>query len=247
MYVKATLSGDLGKMLDREVRDVAAKIRRGVERAAIEVQSELRADARGTGFKDGGRSLANAWRIRVYPTGGGDPRTLKPAALIYSRMPEIAKAHDTGASITHKGQGWLCFPTGYNATAGRRNAGSRGGLRVTPDQMKQAKGEAFVIRSKTSPNVHLWCLRVRSASGIKSKTGRGGGRLKLYVAGAAEVMTGHFKGRAARLREVQKAGFVPMFFLMKQVKLKKKTHIDDIRKNASGVLASWLSHELRQS
>ena len=42
--------------------------------------------------------------------------------------------------------------------------------------MKAARGEAFIIRSKSNPAVQLWCLRVRCASGLGKRR-----RLRLFA------------------------------------------------------------------
>jgi len=154
----ATIRGDLRAAMEAEIRNVARAMRRGVERAGREVQAELRAQARGADFSDKGRALANSWRLKLYPPPGAAPRSFRPAALVYSNAPKLVEAFDKGLPITAKGGRYLAFPTGYNATRGRRGASSRGGLRVTPAEMKAARGEAFIIRSKSNPSVRLWCL-----------------------------------------------------------------------------------------
>ena len=179
----ATIRGDLRAAMEAEIRDVARAMRRGVERAGREVQAELRAQARGADFSDKGRALANSWRLKLYLPPGAAPRSFRPAALVYSNAPKLVEAFDKGLPITAKGGRYLAFPTGYNATRGRRGASSRGGLRVTPAEMKAARGEAFIIRSKSNPAVRLWCLRVRGASGLGKRR-----RLRLFVGSNVEVL-----------------------------------------------------------
>jgi hypothetical protein len=236
MLVRATVTGNLTQALDLEVRRVAAALRRAVTTTGQQVQAELRAQARGAGFTDGGRAIANAWRLKVYPRPGIGPKTLRPAAHVTSNMPDVVSAFDKGATVQAKGGRYLAFPTGYNAGGGRRNAGRRGGLRVTPDQMMQAgkRGEAFVLPSKTNPRVRLWCLRVAGATGTTKRTRN---RLRLFVGAATEVATGSRKGAAARRREILAQGFVPMFFLMRQVSLRKRLSIDQVRARAPGRFA----------
>ena len=85
----ATIRGDLRAAMEAEIRDVARAMRRGVERAGREVQAELRAQARGAGFSDKGRALANSWRLKLYPPPGAAPRSFRPAALVYSNAPKL--------------------------------------------------------------------------------------------------------------------------------------------------------------
>lgn len=153
----AAVRGDLRAAMEAEVRDAARAMRRGVQRAGREVH-ELRAQARGAGFSDRGRAVANAWRLSLYPPPAAAPRTLRPATLVWTNAPKLVDAFDRGVPIVARGGRYLAFPTPYNAAGGRRGASARGGLRVTPAQMQAARREAFVIRSKSNPSVRLWCL-----------------------------------------------------------------------------------------
>ncbi|MCA3336194.1 MAG: hypothetical protein INF55_15600 [Roseomonas sp.] len=235
----ATIRGDLRAAMEAEIRDVARAMRRGVERAGREVQAELRAQARGAGFSDKGRALANSWRLKLYPPPGAAPRSFRPAALVYSNAPKLVEAFDKGIPIAAKGGRYLAFPTGYNATRGRRGASSRGGLRVTPAEMTAARGEAFVISSKSNPAVRLWCLRVRGASGLGKRR-----RLRLFAGANVEVLTGHRRGQQRLARATLAQGFVPMFFLMRQVRLAKRLDVAGVRRRAGNVLARAIVAEL---
>ena len=243
--IRAAATGNLRAGLDQELRKVSAALRRAVTSTGAEVQAELRAQARGAGFKDGGRAVANAWRLQVFPRPGVGPKTLRPAALVWSRMPDIVTAFDRGAVIRAKGGKYLAFPTGYNAARGRRNAGSRGGVRVTTDQMMQAgrRGEAFVLPSKSNPRVKLWCLRVAETRGVTQRTRN---RVRLFVNQSTEVVTGRVRGLQAKRREVLKQGFVPMFFLMRQVSLRKRLDIDGVRSRAPRQFAAHAVRELNR-
>ena len=236
----ATLRGDLRAAMEAEVRDAARAMRRGVERAGREVQAELRAQARSGGFTDRGRAIANSWRLNLYPSPAAAPRTLRPAALVWSRAPRLVDAFDRGTPITARGQRYLAFPTGYNAAGGRRSASARGGVMVTPAQMRAARGQAFILRSKSNPAVRLWCLRVRAASGI----GRRARRLRLFVGPNVEVLGGNRRGQQQRARDILAQGFVPMFFLLRQVRLRKRLDIAAIRRRAPAILARSLAAEL---
>jgi hypothetical protein len=243
MFLKAAITGNLRSAMQTEVTRVAGSLRRAVATTGQQVQSELRAQARGAGFRDGGRAVANAWRLQVYPRPGVGTASFKPAALVWSRMPKVVEAFDRGATITAKGRKYLAFPTGYNAAQGRRSAGRRGGLRVTPEQMIQAgkRGEAFVLPSKSNPGLHLWCLRVAGAYGM---TRRSRNRLKLFVGTGTEVLTGRVKGLQQRRRDVLQQGFVPMFFLMRRVSLRKRLNVGQVRARAARMYAVNATAEL---
>jgi hypothetical protein len=234
--ISAAIDGNLEAAMRAEIRTIAAGLRRAVTRAATETQAELRRQARKTGFRDGGSSLANAWRLRVFPASGVE--TLHPAALIWSKVPDIAEAFNAGQPIRARHHTYLCWPTGYNAAGGRRGANGRGGMRITPSQMIGAG--AFVVRSKRNPRVKLWCLRVRQGAGGKR------GRLRLLVRAGTEVLTGRMKGRQARAREVLKQGFVPMFFLVKQVTPGKRLDIAAARRRSVDLAVAAMIAELRR-
>lgn len=238
MFVRATITGNLREALQQEVRVVSAGLRRAVATTAQVVQSELRSQARAAGFRDGGRAVANAWRLRVYPNAGVE--TFHPTAQVVSRVPSIVEAFDRGIAITARKGRYLAFPTGYNASGGRRQGASRGGLRITPDQMRAARGEAFVIPT-SNPRVKLWCLRVREGRGLSR---RGRNRVRLW-AGGAEVLTGRRKGQQQGVRDALNRGFVPMFFLMKAVHPRKRLNIAQVESLAATVLAGALERELR--
>lgn len=241
--VKAAATGNLRAGLDRELRRVSAALRRAVDTTGQQVQAELRAQARSAGFKDGGKAMANAWRLRVFPRPGIAPTTLKPAAMVWSRMPDLATAFDKGVTVRPKGRNYLTYPTGYNAVGGRRNAGRRGGLRVTPEQMIAAgkRGEAFVLPLDGAPSRALWCLRVAAATGTSRRTRN---RLRLFVGSATEVVTGRVKGLQQKRRDILQQGFVPMFFLMKAVSLRKRLDVAAVRQRAPAWFAQNAVREL---
>jgi hypothetical protein len=237
--VSALIRGDLRRMMADEVQSAARALRRGVTRATQQVQSDLRAQARGAGFKDGGRAVANAWRMQVYPAVGIE--TLHPAGVVWTKAPAITEAFDRGVPITARRHRFLAFPTGYNAAGGRRSAGSRGGLRVTPAQMLTARGQAFILRSKSNPSVWLWCLRIAEGRGLSR---RGRNRIRLYVGSSTEVLTGRHRGRNQRAGELLQQGFLPMFFLVRQVTPGKRLDIAAVRLRARDLLAHALAAEL---
>jgi hypothetical protein len=252
-FVTATIQGSLREAMKAEVREVSAGMRRAVDRTGQQVQAELRNQARGTRFRDGGKGLANAWRVATYPRAGTE--TFSPAAVVSSNMPEIVDAFEEGKPITVKRQQWLVWPTGYNAALGRRGAGRRGGMRVTPEDMLRAgKGQAFIIGAKRNAGIRLWCLKVRAASGTRrlaataKRAARWSrGRLKLIVgAGNAEVATAHGKGQVQRRKELLKQGFVPMFLMAKRVLPGKRLDVEGVRRRAADLLLSNMIQELKR-
>jgi len=240
-FASAAIRDGIRAAMDEEIMAVAAGLRQAIERTGRQVQQELRAQARAGGFRDGGRTIANAWRLRVYPDAGTAPRTWRPAALVFSNAPDIVDAFDKGVPIIAKGKHWLAFPTSWNALRGRRGASSRGGVRVTPAQMIAARGDAFVIRAKSNPAVRLWCLRVREARGLSR---RGRNRIRLW-AGPAEVLTGNRRAPAGGPRPARPRvrADVPAD---EARPLRKRLDIATVRARAAGLLAGNVVAELRR-
>ena len=224
MYIKAIIKGDLKKAMQDRVATTAARIRTAVARTGRAVQDQLRAQARSAGFRDGGRALANSWRLRVYPARTSQP-TFRPAALVYSKAPRLVDAFDRGATITTKSGKYLAIPTPANIIPGRGSKGRN--VRVTPQQMMAAsrRGDVFVLKSRHAAGRALWCLKVREG---RSLSRRGRNTLRLF-AGNVRVLTGSRKGAQAALRRVLDRGFLPMFFLQRSATLRKRLNTAEIR------------------
>lgn len=249
MILTAALTGNLRETFRREGRLLSAALRAAVETTGKDLQGRLRAQAEGAQLRGGGRQMANAWRLKLYPAARAR-ETFRPGGIIYSRMPKVVDAFETGARVTARGGKFLAIPTGYNRVAGRRQSrterggGQASGVRVTPAQMKAAKGQSFIIRSKKNPRVWLWCLRVRGTS-VTGRTGRV--RQSLSVLGNVPVATGRgtVAGQRAALGRatVLKQGFVPMFLLMREVQHRKRLDVANVRREAASVLAQNIAME----
>jgi hypothetical protein len=243
MRFGAILSGNLRASMQQEVKDTARALRAAVDTAAKQVQGRLREQARAGGFKDGGRSVANAWRMKVYPRTAG--RSLRPAAIISSNMPNVVDAFERGAKVTAKGGKYLAIPTGFNMPQGRRRSRAGGqASRVSTADMVRAKGQAFILRSKSNPRVALWCLRTSEAQS-RSRSGR----ITRQVIAANRMQVGTGRGTVAGLRpnagraQLLKQGFVPMFILVREVQHKKRLDVAGVRRDAAGMLASAVAAE----
>lgn len=234
MLLKAAITGNLRQAMEQEVGRVARALKRAVATTGATVQAQLRAQARGAGFKDGGRSMANAWRLKIYPRLGVGPNTLHPAAHITSNMPELAHLFDKGAVITAKRRKYLAIPTPINRRPGRRKKGIAP-VRVTPQEMLRARG---FVRPTRNPAVLLWCLPLRTETTKR-------GRVRVFAGRYAEVLTGRVKGAQAKRQAYAAArSFVPMFFLMRRVTLRKRLDIDSVRAGAAARFAANAVREL---
>ncbi len=231
----ASVTGNLRAAMDQQVRQVAGALRRAVATAGKQTQDDLRAQARGAGFRDGGRALANSWRLNVYPRPGVGATSLRPAALVTSRMAEVVRIFETGAVIQAKGRRYLAIPTPVNRAGNRRSNDGQFSVRVTPQEMFRAGG---FVRPTDNPAVRLWCLPLRTETTKR-------GRIQLFAGRYARVLTGNRKGAEAMRRQfAAERRFVPMFFLMRQVSLRKRLNVAQVEARAPGRFASAAQSEL---
>jgi len=228
--MRASVTHNLRQAMPAESKRIGQAIRRAVARTAAQVQTALRAQARAGGFRDGGRAIANSWRLTVYPR---DPASgsWKPAALVYSRMGTAVDAHDRGAVITARRRRVLAVPTPMNLVGGRFGPKR---LRVTPQEMFRARG--FVVKTR-NPAVRLWVLPLQVETTKR-------GRVRLSAGRYARILTGNRKGaEGLRQQYARERTFVPMFFLMTRAVLRRRLNVQAVRRDAAGILARQLRAE----
>lgn len=240
MRLAVRLEGSLeGSLAAQEV-----PIRRAATEAIRETSQVVLLHARGQTTRALGQGIGNAWRVRHFPQGRDSS---KPAALIYSRAPDIVDAHYRGALIRAKGGLFLAIPTNFNRLRGRRRAltehfGQSGNVRISPTGMVRSR-LAFTIPNKDHPGSLLWMLRITTA---QSKTARGRIVTQFLAGGLAEVGTGHDRGRQVRKR-IAETGAVPMFVLIPRVQLRKRLDLEASRKVAETDLAIRLDRQLERT
>jgi hypothetical protein len=206
----AAIVGDLRQVLAAEVRAGERAAMSAVRAETEQVKAELRKQVT-SAFGGNARGVANAWRSQVFPATG---QSLRPAGLVFTKVPAIIDAFERGVTIRPKGgRKFLAIPTGFNRQGGRRGARPR----VTPQQMV-ASNQGF-LRPFKSGRGFVWCLPVRRGE----RTGRG--RAPLIAGGIARVATGRRKGAAAWQQALLAQGFVPMFLLLPQVTLAKRLDV----------------------
>lgn len=220
---------------------LAAEVRAGECAATQTIRSEtdalkqeLRQQAQAA-FSARSRGIAVAWRSQVFPRSG---LSLRPAGIVWSKVPAIIQGFDEGALIRPKGgKRFLAIPTGFNRQGGRRGAKAR----VSPAQMVSS-GVAF-LRPFKSGRGFVWCLPTYEARGLRHGR-RGRGRLQVIAGGIAEVGTGNRRGRQAWAEGLLKQGLVPMFLLLPAVKLPKRLDVARAAQAASrripgAFVAAW--------
>ncbi|ALI55974.1 DUF6441 family protein [Celeribacter marinus] len=158
---------------------MAAEIKAGekaVSAAMREAGTDLKSAWRGQITQAGlGRRLSNSIRSQTYPRSGD---SLKAAALVWSKAPQIIGAHDAGPLIRSKDGFWLAIPT---PAAGR---GLRGG-RITPGEWERRRGLRlrFVYRRR-GPSLLVADGRLNNrGQGVasRSKAGRGRSTVPIFL------------------------------------------------------------------
>ena len=161
------------------VAAMAAEIKAGekaVSAAMREAGTNLKSAWRGQITHAGlGRRLANSIRSQTYPKAG---ESLKAAALVWSKAPDIIGAHDTGPLIRSKDGFWLAIPT---AAAGKGLKGRR----ITPGEWERRRGLRlrFVYRRR-GPSLLVADGRLNNRGlGVasRSKTGRGRSTVPIFL------------------------------------------------------------------
>ena len=131
MRLGVSIVGDLRQMLAEEVRAGERAAMTAIRAETEQVKAELRRQVTGA-FGGNARGIANAWRSMIFPRSG---QSLRPAGLVFTKVPNVIDAFERGALIRAKGgRKFLAIPTGFNAARGRRGRGEKG-MRVTPARM----------------------------------------------------------------------------------------------------------------
>jgi hypothetical protein len=217
MRLRASIEGDLEKVVAAEWRAAGRAIRAGLGEAGKGLRGGLRADARRAGL---GR-LGRVWRSRVFRGRRGPAGSM---ALVYPKAGRRARealwAFEHGATIRARRGRYLAIPTGFNKPRGHRK--SKGGPLVSVKEMVAMKKWTYVRPTKDGL---VWFLRVTEAR-EKSHGGRvvrrafAGG---MKLGGRARGDVGFGRGR--RVGRILERGAVPMFMLLPKVRVNKRTDI----------------------
>lgn len=233
MRLSIGLNTTFAQVLEGVVADGRAAVTAGIRGATTGLKDTLRGQVRAN-FAS--RKLPTTWQQVDFPARG---QSLSAAGRVFSRAPVIIDAYTQARTIRGRRGQRLAIPTGWNSARGRPGR-AEGGLRITTAQMA-ANPSAFVVRAKARPDVLLWCLPV--AQGGARVSARGRRSRALVAGGAVPVATGKDRGRLRRA-EVLKQGFVPMFILLRQVRLAKRIDLDGPIRAASAaiparIVAAW--------
>ena len=194
-------TGELREALKGDEAALARHMMSAAQKTANYGKGIWRSRIRQAGMSD---RLAKTVRGQVYPERGV---SLTPAVNVFTKAPDIMRMHTEGTTIRSPGGAWLAIPTEHAPL-------QRGGRRITPDQYEQRFGAGSLdfVEVKPSRLGMLVNNDMRLSLG-RSKSGR---RKKST-----------FKRRSAKSRQPRVA--VPIYWLVREVRGKKRLDLDAIR------------------
>jgi len=220
MKLAAEITGSVRGIVDAELRDLAQAMRRGVADAGAAVHEELRAQLVGS---LPATVVNGMFGVTIFPTEGtAAQNSLMPAAVVAPRKPKIVMALVDPIEIVARDGRYLTFPTPYN----RNRSGS---VKVQIGDMVRARGQTFVIASRSDPAVKLWCLR-------------GGAAVDMNMLRRDEAA----RALGRQIFPTQQRNFIPMFFLLKTVRTRKRLDIELVRHDAVRILHGTMSSAMIQ-
>lgn len=179
-----------------------------VSRGVEVTAKELQAALRADTRSHLGRRVGNTWRRQDYPKG---QKSLGAASLVYSKAPELIGTFETGATIRSDSGTFLAIPT---ASAPKQGVGRK---RLTPANFPE---------HRYGPLRYVYVKRGLSLLVVDNQRERKGKR------------GGYTLSRSKRARAT---GYglltVPMFFLVPQVRLRRRLSVREITEREASKLA----------
>jgi Family of unknown function (DUF6441) len=210
----------IGATIDGDLNAIATEILQeaegGVTRGVFAVGRGLRDDWWGQVRASGlGSRLANAVRQADFPRSG---TSLRAASLVWTNAPDILHAFDGGVLIRGKDGLWLAIPLPAAGVTGL------GRQRITPWRWEQRTGMRlrFVYR-RNGPSLLVADDARLNSRGLAAAKG----------------------GRRRRDGVLTGAQTVPVFLLLRRVKLPKKLDLDGLARDATArlpgaILGAWI-------
>ena len=187
------LQGKLKDVVGRQRKIAKLGVTRGVHKSTQTLKERLRADVRSAGLGD---RLAKTWQDKKFPA--GRKTSLNAAGFIWSKAPEIIRAHTEGTTIRPTSKRFLAIPTD---NVPRRGFDRK--KRATPENWNSEKfGPLRFIPGRNGPALLV-------VDGVRfTKSGRVGKQLK-----SPRKKSGDFKKGVTT---------VVMFVLVPQVSLRRR-------------------------
>lgn len=211
--IKLAAFGNLQKDLNAQRKDVAAGIRAGTEDAAVFGKTRFRDMVTGAGL---GNRLAKSWRHNVYPDRRKE--TFEPAALIFSKAPELMNAFNEGGLITPRRGAFLAIPTEF-----------------------APKSRHPLARHRNMPLKEFREVFGDGVLSLREKKGSGG---QVLYAFAEQGFRRRF-GKRRGVSRVKKGGRIKsepvlMYVLVKQTRLQRRLNIDAVGNSVQQVYPSMV-------
>ncbi len=209
----------IGASIDGDLNTIAAEILQEAEaavtRGVFAAGRGLRDDWRGQVRASGlGSRLANSVRQADFPRSGA---SLRAASLVWTKAPDILHAFDGGVLIRGHDGLWLAIPLPAAGVSGL------GRQRITPWRWEQRTGMRlrFVYR-RNGPSLLVADDARLNSRGLAAAKG----------------------GRRRRDGVLTGAQTVPVFLLLRQVKMPKKLDLDGLARDATArlpgsILGAW--------
>ena len=132
MRLAAKIAKDIRRSMEKESRLLNRGIQAGTRETGEALKFSLRKQIRGAGMS---RKFSNSWRSKHFKNDG-----FNPAALVFSKAPEIIRSFDKGLIVKVDRREWLAIPTKF---APKRI----GRFKATPSRlMKESKIKFRFVR-----------------------------------------------------------------------------------------------------
>ncbi|ACL58767.1 DUF6441 family protein [Methylobacterium nodulans] len=195
---------DLRQALTGTEVQIARSVTAGMRQVTDGLKEDLREDVRRAGL---GQRLANTWRGRTFPSSG---ESVEAAAYVSSNAPKLIDAFDRGVTILAKGRKYLAIPT---PDAGVRQVSARRAKGTTGNSLTPA-----VWERETGVKLHFIPTRTGGVLVADAFYRRQAARFQHRKSFQPIREAGPAKGR----------GFVVIFVLVRQAKLRKRLDIDSV-------------------
>lgn len=226
MRLITTLTGNLAGYLQGERDRIAEAITRAVNDEGIRLRDELRAQVDAAGL---GTGLSKAFRHEVYPKGR---KSFSPAALVYSKAARLHAAFEDGPTIRANNAAWLVLPLPAAEALG------------FADRPQGRKNSARSRRARWS-NVEAAIRRYGRLDFVPLD---GGDRALLVARGLSRARQRGLKRSLTRRGAEAVASTVgesvPLFLLLRQVRIRKRLDIKAAGDRALDRLHSRVAGEL---
>ena len=127
MQLRASLTGNLAEILDKELKNAEIAVTRGISTATSQLKDAMRKQVKSARL---GSRVAYTWRGDVFPK---SKNSLRAVGIIYSKADKIMQSFEYGLVIKGKDGFWLAIPTPAIPK-------KIGGKKITPALYEKMKG-----------------------------------------------------------------------------------------------------------